>query len=54
MAIDPQFVNPSANDYHLQPTSPAVDGADTGPDHDFEGDLRPRGVKFDLGADEAK
>ena len=25
IAADPQFVNPSANDYHLQSTSPAID-----------------------------
>jgi hypothetical protein len=51
--VDPRFVNPLARDYHLQPSSPARDAVDTGPATDFEGDPRPRGARFDLGADEA-
>jgi hypothetical protein len=49
---DPLFVNPGAEDFHIQPTSPARDAMDTGPDRDFEGDPRPGGPKFDIGADE--
>lgn len=49
---DPMFVNFATNDLHIQPTSPAVDAVDTGPATDFEGDKRPGGVKFDIGADE--
>jgi hypothetical protein len=51
---DPQFVNASAHDYHLAPGSPARDAVDTGPATDFEGDPRPQGPKYDLGADEAR
>lgn len=49
---DPMFVNAAAHDYHIKATSPAVDAVDTGPPTDFEGDKRPGGVKFDIGADE--
>jgi len=49
---DPMFVNFAANDLHIQATSPAVDAVDMGPPIDFEGDKRPGGVKFDIGADE--
>ncbi len=51
--VDPAFVNPAVRDYHLQPSSPAKDAVDTGPAADFEGDPRPRGARFDIGADEA-
>ncbi len=50
---DPDFVNPSVNDFHLGLMSPARDAADVGPNTDFEGDPRPQGERFDLGADEA-
>jgi hypothetical protein len=46
-------VNAAAHDYHLSAGSPAVDAADFGPDHDFEGEARPNGARFDIGADEA-
>lgn len=51
--VYPAFVNPSAGDYHLGGGSPARDFANTGPATDFEGDPRPRGLRFDIGADEA-
>jgi hypothetical protein len=50
---DPQFVNRSGGDYHIKATSPAKDAVETGPALDFEGDARPRGARFDIGADEA-
>jgi hypothetical protein len=53
MNVDPQFVNAAGRDYHISSTSPARDAVDTGPDTDFEGDPRPRGMRFDIGADEA-
>jgi hypothetical protein len=51
---DPQFVNAAGQNYHLGPTSPARDMIDGGPPLDFERDPRPRGVRFDIGADEAE
>jgi hypothetical protein len=51
---DPQFVNAVAHDYHLAAGSPAIDKATTGPTLDFEGDPRPMGSGFDLGADEGR
>lgn len=50
---DPLFVDPIGGDYHLSGGSPARDMVDTGPEADFEGDPRPRGLRFDIGADEA-
>src|SRR5690606_37959804 len=46
---DPGFRNLDVNDFHLEPTSPAIDAADDGPLHDFEGDVRPQGARWDLG-----
>jgi hypothetical protein len=54
MNLNPQFVNAAARDYHLSPNSPARDAVDTGPSTDFEGDARPLGTRFDIGADEAQ
>jgi hypothetical protein len=54
MNIDPLFANAASGNYHLTSGSPAIDKVDTGPEHDFEGDARPQGVKFDIGADEYK
>jgi hypothetical protein len=51
--VNPQFVDAAAHDYHLDPNSPARDAVDSGPAEDFEGDARPLGVRFDIGADEA-
>jgi hypothetical protein len=52
--VDPGFVDETHRDYHLAAGSPARDVLDTGPPTDFEGDPRPQGPKFDIGADEAK
>jgi hypothetical protein len=51
--VDPKFVDAANHDYHIATISPARDAVDTGPMTDFEGDARPRGAKFDIGADEA-
>ncbi len=50
---DPGFVNPAAGDYHIGPTSAAVDvGVDAGVTTDIDGDPRPYGSGYDIGADE--
>lgn len=51
--MNPQFVDSANRDYHLAPNSPARDAVDSGPETDFEGDPRPRGARYDIGADEA-
>lgn len=51
---DPSFVNPAGGDYHIGPKSAAIDaGVDAGITHDIDGDPRPIGPAFDIGADEA-
>jgi hypothetical protein len=50
--IDPKFVDIVAYDFHLQPTSPAIDAGvalDLVPD-DFDGIPRPQGAGYDVGA----
>ncbi len=50
---DPAFVNPDAGDYHILPTSAAVDaGVHAGVTTDIDGDARPYGNGYDIGADE--
>jgi uncharacterized repeat protein (TIGR01451 family) len=50
---DPNFVNPAAEDYHIQDTSAALDvGVDAGLAEDIDQDERPRGRGYDIGADE--
>jgi hypothetical protein len=50
---DPAFVDPSAGDYHIDAASAAVDaGINAGVDEDIDGDPRPSGDAFDIGADE--
>jgi uncharacterized repeat protein (TIGR01451 family) len=51
---DPRYVDLSSNDYHLQPGSAAIDRADSAgaPAEDINGQARPAGAGFDIGADE--
>jgi len=51
---DPLFVNAAGADFHLQENSPAIDtGSPTdAPSDDFEGQARPSGAGYDIGADE--
>ena len=49
--VDPVFVG--AANYHLTPVSPCIDaGTDAGIYTDMDGDARPQGFGFDIGADE--
>lgn len=49
---DPKFINPSALDFHLLSTSPAIDkGSPTNaPPIDYYGNSRPQGNGYDIGA----
>jgi len=49
----PHFIHPDGGDYHLGSGSRAVDrGVDAGVADDIDGDPRPYGVGYDIGADE--
>jgi hypothetical protein len=49
----PAYVDPAGLNYHLMCGSPAIDaGIDAGVEVDIDGDLRPEGAGFDIGADE--
>jgi hypothetical protein len=55
MRMDPKFVNPANDDFHLQASSPMIDqGITLGKpyDIDFESTVRPQGPGWDIGADE--
>ncbi len=48
---NPLFVGVSSNDYHLQPSSPAMNtGLPVPVTHDFDGNLRSIGSGYDIGA----
>jgi len=49
---DPKFANPLAGDFHLTASSPAIDAGSSqdAPSSDFEGNPRPQGAGYDLGA----
>jgi len=48
---DPHFVDPAHNDYHLAFGSAAIDhGVDAGVYTDLDGNVRPQGAGFDIGA----
>ncbi len=50
---DPAFVAPGTGDYHIGAESAALDaGVDTGVTTDVDGDPRPIGASYDVGADE--
>jgi uncharacterized repeat protein (TIGR01451 family) len=50
----PAFVDPDNSDYHIRSSSAAIDtGVEAGVDHDIDGESRPLGSGYDLGADEA-
>jgi uncharacterized repeat protein (TIGR01451 family) len=51
--LDPRFVNPLGDDYHLGPGSAAIDaGIELGVTEDIDGDRRVPGLPPDIGADE--
>src|SRR5262249_30848580 len=49
---DPRFVDAAGADFHLQPTSPAIDAGAAVSDvrTDFDGVSRPQGAAYDIGA----
>jgi len=50
---DPAFVSPDRGDYHIGPGSAARDaGVNAGVTGDIDGDARPQGSSYDIGADE--
>ncbi len=51
---DPLYVDVVNGDYHVQKDSPAIDAGDTLEEitNDYDGDVRPLGKAYDIGADE--
>ncbi len=49
---DPMFVNSAEADFHLQVTSPAINSGSSvdAPNFDFDGNPRPQGAGYDIGA----
>jgi hypothetical protein len=52
--VPPLFANANLGDFHLQPNSPLIDAGSVLMivPSDYDGDLRPQGNGFDIGADE--
>ncbi len=49
--LNPMFFDPAGDDYHILGSSPAIDaGMNAGVTSDLEGNLRPQGIGFDIGA----
>ena len=50
---DPAYMDPDARDYHIRPSSAAIDtGVNADVITDIDGDPRPLGAGYDIGADE--
>jgi hypothetical protein len=51
---DPRFVDPAGSNFHLRGDSPAIDQGSSldAPDDDLDGNARPAGAGYDIGADE--